>query len=123
MTINEIGPRASGPHAGGTLALRPAEADVVLAPRGLAEGITALAGDPVFRAILERAGPPRFRRRRNGFATLLQKSVFAWLRGGWHVALAYVVGFGLMLAVHGWSPDAPHRNVPAAPAPASAPAS
>jgi Na+/H+ antiporter NhaD/arsenite permease-like protein len=37
------------------------------------------------------------------------KSVFAWLRGGWHVALAYVVGFALMLAVHGWSPDPPHR--------------
>jgi DNA-3-methyladenine glycosylase II len=30
-----------------------------------------LAGEPVFAAILERAGPPRFRRRRNGFATLL----------------------------------------------------
>ncbi|HEX5454199.1 MAG TPA: DNA-3-methyladenine glycosylase 2 family protein [Stellaceae bacterium] len=44
---------------------------MVLAPRSLAEGITALAGEPVFRAILERAGPPRFRRRRNGFATLL----------------------------------------------------
>jgi Na+/H+ antiporter NhaD/arsenite permease-like protein len=41
------------------------------------------------------------------------KSVFAWLRGGWHVALAYVIGFGLMLAVHGWSPDAPHRGAPA----------
>ena len=71
MTINEIGPRASGPHAGGTPALRPAEADVVLAPRGLAEGITALAAEPVFRPVLERAGPPRFRRRRNGFPTLL----------------------------------------------------
>jgi Na+/H+ antiporter NhaD/arsenite permease-like protein len=37
------------------------------------------------------------------------KSVFAWLRGGWHVALAYVIGFALMLAVHGWSPDPPHH--------------
>jgi Na+/H+ antiporter NhaD/arsenite permease-like protein len=37
------------------------------------------------------------------------KSVFAWLRGGWHVALAYVIGFALMLVVHGWAPDAPHR--------------
>jgi Na+/H+ antiporter NhaD/arsenite permease-like protein len=44
------------------------------------------------------------------------KSVFAWLRGGWHVALAYVIGFGLMLAVHGWSPDVPHRAPVAAPA-------
>jgi DNA-3-methyladenine glycosylase II len=41
------------------------------APEGLAEGIAALAPEPVFAAILERAGPPRFRRRRNGFATLL----------------------------------------------------
>jgi Na+/H+ antiporter NhaD/arsenite permease-like protein len=40
------------------------------------------------------------------------KSVFAWLRGGWHVAIAYVVGFALMLFVHGWSPDAPHKPVP-----------
>jgi DNA-3-methyladenine glycosylase II len=41
------------------------------APVGLAEGIEALAPEPVFAAILKRAGPPRFRRRRNGFATLL----------------------------------------------------
>src|SRR5690242_9739166 len=38
------------------------------------------------------------------------KSVFAWLRGGWHVAVAYVIGFALMLVVHGWAPDAPHRT-------------
>jgi DNA-3-methyladenine glycosylase II len=44
---------------------------VIYAPRGLAEGIEALAGEPVFRAIIERAGTPRFRRRRNGFPTLL----------------------------------------------------
>jgi DNA-3-methyladenine glycosylase II len=41
------------------------------APEGLAEGISALAVEPVFAGILERAGPPRFRRRRNGFPTLL----------------------------------------------------
>lgn len=41
------------------------------APRGLADGIAALSGEPVFAAILEQAGAPRFRRRRNGFATLL----------------------------------------------------
>jgi DNA-3-methyladenine glycosylase II len=41
------------------------------APDGLADGIAVLASEPVFAAILERAGPPRFRRRRNGFATLL----------------------------------------------------
>jgi DNA-3-methyladenine glycosylase II len=43
----------------------------VLAPQGLEDGIAALAGEPVFAAILDRAGPPRFRRRRNGFETLL----------------------------------------------------
>jgi DNA-3-methyladenine glycosylase II len=37
----------------------------------LEDGIAALAGEPVFADILERAGPPRFRRRRNGFETLL----------------------------------------------------
>jgi DNA-3-methyladenine glycosylase II len=49
---------------------RPPEA-AEYAPAGLAEGIAALAPDHVFAAILERAGPPRFRRRRNGFATLV----------------------------------------------------
>ncbi|HTP99266.1 MAG TPA: citrate transporter [Casimicrobiaceae bacterium] len=34
------------------------------------------------------------------------KSVIAWLRGGWHVTLAYVVGFFVLLAVLGWHPDA-----------------
>jgi Na+/H+ antiporter NhaD/arsenite permease-like protein len=40
------------------------------------------------------------------------KSVFAWLRAGWHVAIAYVIGFALMLVVHGWVPDAPHKPPP-----------
>jgi DNA-3-methyladenine glycosylase II len=44
---------------------------MIYAPEGLAEGVEALGGEEVFRAILERAGTPRFRRRRNGFATLL----------------------------------------------------
>jgi Na+/H+ antiporter NhaD/arsenite permease-like protein len=46
------------------------------------------------------------------------KSVFAWLRGGWHVAVAYVIGFAVMLAIHPWKPDPPLRgNLPAATAP------
>jgi DNA-3-methyladenine glycosylase II len=45
--------------------------EAAYAPRGLEEGIAALAGEPVFAAILARAGAPRFRRRRNGFETLL----------------------------------------------------
>jgi DNA-3-methyladenine glycosylase II len=44
---------------------------VIYAPRGLEAGIAALGCDKVFVAILERAGAPRFRRRANGFPTLL----------------------------------------------------
>jgi DNA-3-methyladenine glycosylase II len=52
--------------------LHETEADGVLyAPRDLAEGISVLTTEPVFADILERSGPPRFRRRRNGFGTLL----------------------------------------------------
>ncbi|MGE0850241.1 MAG: citrate transporter [Hyphomicrobiaceae bacterium] len=36
------------------------------------------------------------------------KSVVLWLRHGWHIAVAYVIGFFFMLAVVGWHPDAPH---------------
>jgi len=43
----------------------------IYAPEGLAEGIAILADEPVFAEILKRAGPPRFRRRRNGLGTLL----------------------------------------------------
>jgi Na+/H+ antiporter NhaD/arsenite permease-like protein len=32
------------------------------------------------------------------------KSVWRWLRHGWHVAIGYVVGFAVMLAVLGWNP-------------------
>jgi DNA-3-methyladenine glycosylase II len=44
---------------------------LIYAPEGLDDGIAALAAEPAFGAILECAGPPRFRRRQNGFATLL----------------------------------------------------
>jgi hypothetical protein len=33
------------------------------------------------------------------------KSVGAWIKGGWHVALAYVVGFVVLLFVVGWHPE------------------
>lgn len=38
------------------------------------------------------------------------RSVVAWVRGGWHVAAAYVVGFFVLLAVLGWqpTPSGPH---------------
>ncbi|HUR87974.1 MAG TPA: citrate transporter [Ramlibacter sp.] len=35
------------------------------------------------------------------------RSVGAYLKAGWHVALAYVAGFFVLLAVHGWHVDTP----------------
>ena len=32
------------------------------------------------------------------------RSVAAWVRGGWHVAVGYVVGFAVLLATLGWRP-------------------
>ena len=45
------------------------------------------------------------------------KSVGRWVRHGWHVALAYVIGFAVMLAIMGWHPtdkrgQALHGEVP-----------
>ncbi|HET7848663.1 MAG TPA: citrate transporter [Pseudolabrys sp.] len=37
------------------------------------------------------------------------KSVGRWLGRGWHVTLAYVIGFFVMLTVLHWHPDAPLR--------------
>ncbi|HEX6721603.1 MAG TPA: citrate transporter [Burkholderiaceae bacterium] len=48
------------------------------------------------------------------------KSVGAWLRHGWHVAVAYVVGFFVMLAIIGFNPGStPRGSVAAPPAPAA----
>jgi Na+/H+ antiporter NhaD/arsenite permease-like protein len=38
------------------------------------------------------------------------KSVGLWIRHGWHVAVAYVISFFVMLAILGWHPDAPHNQ-------------
>jgi Na+/H+ antiporter NhaD/arsenite permease-like protein len=38
------------------------------------------------------------------------RDVGQWLRHGWHVALAYVVGFFVLLAVHGWEPHGQHTT-------------
>jgi Na+/H+ antiporter NhaD/arsenite permease-like protein len=38
------------------------------------------------------------------------KSVGLWLRHGWYVAIAYVVGFFVMLLLIGWHPDLGHPN-------------
>jgi Na+/H+ antiporter NhaD/arsenite permease-like protein len=45
------------------------------------------------------------------------KSVGRWLRHGWHVALAYVIGFFVMLAILGWHPDKEHKKRVDLPAP------
>ncbi len=37
------------------------------------------------------------------------KSVGLWLKHGWHVTIAYVVGFFVMLAILGWHVDPPLR--------------
>jgi Na+/H+ antiporter NhaD/arsenite permease-like protein len=38
------------------------------------------------------------------------KSVGLWLRQGWHVTVAYVIGFFFMLVVIGWHPDPDHKK-------------
>jgi Na+/H+ antiporter NhaD/arsenite permease-like protein len=45
------------------------------------------------------------------------KSVGLWLRHGWHVAVAYVIGFFVLYATLGWQPHAPHKTKVAAWAP------
>ena len=40
------------------------------------------------------------------------KSVGNWLRHGWHVALAYVVGFAVLYFTLGWNPHEAHKAVP-----------
>jgi Na+/H+ antiporter NhaD/arsenite permease-like protein len=48
------------------------------------------------------------------------KSVGRWLRHGWSIPIAYVVGFFVMLVVWNWHPDAtprPESDVPAPPPP------
>jgi hypothetical protein len=47
------------------------------------------------------------------------KDAIAWVRGGWHVTLAYVIGFAVMLAVLGWFPQ-PKHEAPKTGAPAAA---
>jgi Na+/H+ antiporter NhaD/arsenite permease-like protein len=44
------------------------------------------------------------------------RSVGKWLRHGWMIPVAYVVGFFVMLAVQGWHPQPAHKDSPSAPA-------
>ena len=43
------------------------------------------------------------------------RSVGAWLKAGWHIATAYVIGFFVLLALLGWHPDTPVSNPGPAP--------
>lgn len=47
------------------------------------------------------------------------RSVGLWLRHGWHVAIAYVIGFFVLLAVLGWQPHERHKPAPSGSAPAA----
>lgn len=38
------------------------------------------------------------------------KSVGAWVTKGWHVTVAYILGFFIMLYTVGWHPHAPHKE-------------
>jgi hypothetical protein len=40
------------------------------------------------------------------------KNVFAWLKAGWHVTVAYIIAFFAMLLIVQWHPDAPLRGQP-----------
>jgi Na+/H+ antiporter NhaD/arsenite permease-like protein len=39
------------------------------------------------------------------------KSVGAYLKAGWHVTLGYVIGFFVLLAIHGWHVDVPNTRM------------
>ena len=38
------------------------------------------------------------------------RSVGAWIKGGWHVIVAYVIGFAVLHYTVGWQPHAPHHH-------------
>ena len=48
------------------------------------------------------------------------KSVGNWLRHGWHVTLAYVVGFAVLYFTLGWQPTEPHKAASAPERPVAA---
>jgi putative effector of murein hydrolase LrgA (UPF0299 family) len=38
------------------------------------------------------------------------KNTVNYLKKGWHVIVAYIVGFFIMLGIAGWNPHAPHKK-------------
>ena len=49
------------------------------------------------------------------------RSVGAWIRGGWHVTVGYLVGFFCLVSILQWHPDPHPLRVGPAPPAASAP--
>jgi len=49
------------------------------------------------------------------------RSVGQWVRHGWHVAVAYVIGFFVLLATLGWEPHEPHKGGVSPPPAAASP--
>ncbi len=47
------------------------------------------------------------------------RSVVKWLRHGWYIAVAYVVGFALMVAIGQWHPTPNRSSSAGSPAAAS----
>jgi Na+/H+ antiporter NhaD/arsenite permease-like protein len=43
------------------------------------------------------------------------RSVGAWLRSGWHVAVGYLLGYAVLMAVVGWDPEGHAGSKPSAP--------
>jgi len=43
------------------------------------------------------------------------RSVGAWLRGGWHIAVGYVIGYAVLMLVVGWDPEGHAGSKPSAP--------
>jgi len=38
------------------------------------------------------------------------KSVFTYVKKGWHITVAYIISFFIMLAIVGWNPHPPHKK-------------
>jgi Na+/H+ antiporter NhaD/arsenite permease-like protein len=49
------------------------------------------------------------------------RSVGAWLKGGWHVVVGYVIGFAVLMLVSGWHPEPLRGKAAAAPSAPTAP--
>ena len=49
------------------------------------------------------------------------KNAIGWVRGGWHVTVAYVIGFMIMLAMQGWYPQPKHQAPSSSPVAKEAP--